>query len=309
MVTDRTGIADALGRLARERDPEAWAFLIERCGPASERLALRLAGSSDLAQDAVQEAWLQIRDGARGFAPRGEDPDAGAWGWIMRVTANATLQWMRRHRREPRQGLDDLALPEAVPMDPALADAVRTALAALPEDQRTAVVLHHVSGLDFGAVAAAMGCSQAAAKMRAHRALAQLRRQVRPAGVALSLLALTSAVSSLPAAEPVGSPELASLLTSGAKAQLGTAPAIKGFTMSMKIALAAASIALVAAGTMLVAQDGGAPAPPEPKPVPKPAMQVPSGPGQGQDNAVVEIVPKPVEVPDGDCLNLKNAVA
>jgi RNA polymerase sigma-70 factor (ECF subfamily) len=49
-------------------------------------------------------------------------------------------------------------------------------LACLPELSRQVLLLHHVAGLSFREVGAVLGLSEGAAKVRAHRALEQLRR-------------------------------------------------------------------------------------------------------------------------------------
>ena len=266
MIDDRTGIAAALVRLARDHDPLAWALLVERCGPASERLARRLIGDAASAQDAVQEAWLQIRDGAKGFTPRGSDPDAGAWGWIMRVTANATAQQLRKRGREPLQALGGIDPPAPAPSespDPALLAVVRGALTGLPEDQRSAVVLHHVEGLDFAAIGAALGCSPAAAKKRAQRGLERLRRAIslRDAMPALSLLVLTGLLRDLPAAEGAAAgASLSALLSSPTAVPQGTAPASIGMPMAIKLTLFATASLIVFAGGVMLSQESPAPA-------------------------------------------------
>ena len=245
---DRRGCAEALARLARGPDAVAWALLIERCGPASERLALRLCGTTATAHDALQEAWLQIRDGARHYHPRGDDPDAGAWGWIMRVTANACWQWLRRERRHAATALvhEPAAVVPEEPLDPRLALAVRGALESLPEDQRTAIALHVLEGLDFATVAAAAGCSVAAAKMRVQRGLQRLKDRFsrdpaladwRGLQVSPGLL-----LTVLPPAGGTASADLAGLLTSGAK-PLAVAPAVAAPAVALPLVAGAAVLA------------------------------------------------------------------
>ena len=59
---------------------------------------------------------------------------------------------------------------------------VRKALARLPEGRRDPLVLHHVLGMSFKEVGAVLGISEGAAKVRAHRALAELREAMGVAG-------------------------------------------------------------------------------------------------------------------------------
>jgi RNA polymerase sigma-70 factor (ECF subfamily) len=232
METNRTGLDAALRRLALGRDADAWALLAERCQPTIERLARRLAGEAELAADAVQEAWLQIRDGAVSYQPRSDNPDAGAWGWIMRVTANAVFQLLRRRRRVQACRIEPTAPAMAVPVLAAEAtEELRQALAELPEPTRAAVVLHHVEGLPFAQVAAALGCREVAAKVRVHRGLAVLRRRLQPS---LGAAALCAALNRLPASESAAMPAPGPLLTASLQPQFAV-PTTIGIS-SMKIA-------------------------------------------------------------------------
>ncbi len=251
MNEDRHGIAHALQRLARSQDRAAWSVLMERCGPATERLARRLCSDTHEAQDALQEAWLQIRDGAVRFQPLGDDPDAGAWGWIMRVTANACLKWKRRERRQQTvhfpETLDPAAPVEDVPMDTDVACGIRQSLASLPEEQRSAVVLHVVEGLDFATLAASFGCTVAAAKMRVYRGIERLRQQL-PA-TALHSVAVPALLLELPTLSGrLDVAALDKLLTSPATATLGAAPAVGGGAAVSKVVVAGALAAVVSLG-------------------------------------------------------------
>ncbi len=256
MYTERSGISDALQRLAAGQDSAAWALLVERCGPATERLARRLCHDTNEAQDAWQEAWLQIRDGAARFRPMGEDPDAGAWGWIMRVTANACLKWQRRTRRQalPRfHGGTDVANEPDEVMDDELAAGIRRSLATLPEEQRSAVVLHVVEGMDFATMAAAFGCSVAAVKMRVYRGIERLREQL--PSTALSGVALPALLMKLPEIPGHLDPNLiGGLLQSSSTAALGSAPAVG--SAATKTATGIAGSAVLAGGALAVVAAG-----------------------------------------------------
>ena len=67
--------------------------------------------------------------------------------------------------------------------DVGLSKQLAAALAALPYDQRQAVVLHQLEELSFGEIAEVVGCSRSAAKVRAHRGYQQLRTLLQQAGV------------------------------------------------------------------------------------------------------------------------------
>ena len=203
MRDDIPALDTALRRLAQERDAAAWAAILERAGPGMLRLARRIAGDDAGSDDAVQEALLLIRDHAGQF--RG-DGDAAARGWIMRVTASAALQLLRRARRRQRHEAEGGAAPAArarAPGDALEHDdhalLLRRALAGLPERQRLPLTLRYFSELDLPAIAVALGLPLGTVKTHLHRGLAQLRARLGRAGVALSAAAL---VSQLQALEP-----------------------------------------------------------------------------------------------------------
>jgi RNA polymerase sigma-70 factor (ECF subfamily) len=150
-------------------------------------LALRLTGDEHDARDAVQEAYVRVLRGIRRF--RGE---AAFTTWLYRITANCAADLLARRSRVERHelpgfGPDDGAAPTTVADERADHDPVRqseasddrrrllAALANLPERLRLAIVLHDVYDLPHDAIAAELGISVAAAKVRLHRARRRLR--------------------------------------------------------------------------------------------------------------------------------------
>jgi RNA polymerase sigma-70 factor (ECF subfamily) len=139
----------------------------------------------------VQEAYLRAYRGVRQF--RG---DAQFSTWLYRITANCASTHVARRRRHQHDPLDlDSPLVDTRPeVDPqAHADTVATrdqleaALAQLPPRLRAVVVLRDIYDLPHEAIAAELGISATAAKVRLHRARRRLREQVftrRDGGVA-----------------------------------------------------------------------------------------------------------------------------
>jgi RNA polymerase sigma-70 factor (ECF subfamily) len=100
--------------------------------------------------------------------------------WVYAIARNVFLMHRRAaHRRGRHEALADEALPE-VPVPPEIEglgdrDTVQKALARLPEARRDPLVLHHMLGMSFKEVGAVLGIGEGAAKVRAHRAVAELR--------------------------------------------------------------------------------------------------------------------------------------
>ena len=132
----------------------------------------------------VQESYLRAYRGLKRF--RG---DAQFTTWLYRITANCANTHLGKRRRRRTEPLpDDLALVDINPeRDPAaradatlLRDRLEVALDDLPPKLRAVVVLRDVYDLPHEAIAAELGISESAAKVRLHRARRKLREQVFP---------------------------------------------------------------------------------------------------------------------------------
>ena len=124
-------------------------------------------GDPDAAEDAVQDALLKVlRDGHR--------PERlGAW--VTVVAMNGVRGRQRRSKAE-RRATDRMDMP--APVDPASSTADRVsvlaAVGALPDGQRTAVLLHYYLDSSVADIAAAMGVSEGTVKTHLHRGRASL---------------------------------------------------------------------------------------------------------------------------------------
>ena len=131
-------------------------------------------------EDAVQQALLQAFVGLRTF-----DGAASFATWLTRIALNEALMRARRARREARPGwavLDGVASPAAPPDEAAASREalaqVRRGIARLPASHREVLRLRHVEALPIAEVAARLGISEGAAKLRLHRARLVLRRTI-----------------------------------------------------------------------------------------------------------------------------------
>lgn len=148
-------------------------------------VAYRMLGSVGEADDALQEAWLRIRD---------QDPRSveNMRGWLTTIVGRVCLN-MLRARRARREQLSDVYVPDPVvclddsagPEEEALvADSVGLALLvvldALSPTERLAFVLHDVFGVPFADIAAVLHRSEAAAQQLASRARRRVRGSPKP---------------------------------------------------------------------------------------------------------------------------------
>ncbi len=169
---------------ARDGDREAFDELVRASYAETYTLALRLMGNEEDARDVVQEAYLRAFRGLKRF--RG---DAQFSTWMYRITANcASTQLVRRskHRHDELRETDPV-VDDRPAVDPqlqseavALRHRLTTALETLPPKLRHVVVLRDIYDLPHEAIAAELGISETAAKVRLHRARKKLREDLFP---------------------------------------------------------------------------------------------------------------------------------
>lgn len=152
-------------------DPHAFGELVQRNRHRMWSVALRTLGDPDEAADAVQDACISAFRAAAGF--RGE---AKISTWLHRIVVNACLDRLRRQTSRPTVPLP--VHPTADPRDQ-MAERetsldVQQALAALPVDQRLAIVLVDLQGFSIGDAAAVLGVPGGTVKSRCFRGRARL---------------------------------------------------------------------------------------------------------------------------------------
>jgi RNA polymerase sigma-70 factor, ECF subfamily len=180
MPTDVAALVSA----AKTGDRQAFDELVRQTYAETYTLAYRLTGNEEDARDVTQEAYLRAFKGLKRF--RGE---ARFSTWMYRITANCAATHLGRRRRHRHDQLfDDAPLaddaPSTSPELRAEAGELRARLGAavdrLPAKLRAVVVLRDVYDLPHEAIAAELGISESAAKVRLHRARRQLREELFP---------------------------------------------------------------------------------------------------------------------------------
>ena len=177
------GDAALTARLA-ERDPQALREVIALHAGPLHRMAYRMLGDAQEAEDIVQEAMLRLWDHAPRLAARHPVGSASAsglklGGWLMRVATNLAIDRIRAGRRfaggEVPDQADDGPLADAqIEADQAMLSA-RALIAALPDRQRAAIVLTYYEELPNAAAAEALDMNIKAFESLLHRARTSLR--------------------------------------------------------------------------------------------------------------------------------------
>ena len=167
----------ALIRRVGGGDGEALRALYEREAPAMLGCAQRILRRRELAEEAVQDAFVQVWRRADTYRP---DRGPGR-AWLFAVLRNRALTLLRDGRREAPgaedlpETVDDAPDPEAVVVRLAETSLLRRCLEGLEARRRRAVVLAYIQGLTHGEVAGRMGVPLGTAKAWIRRSLTALR--------------------------------------------------------------------------------------------------------------------------------------
>ena len=171
-------------------DADSFNELILRWERPIYALAYRTIGREEDARDVCQETFLRAFRALPGF--RGQ---AKFSSWLYRIALNLCRDWVRRERRAPvvQPPADTDLMELAAAAEPSesieelvarkdLAQAVERAMAVLPEEQRTAIVLKEYHGLTFQEIADLVGCPLSTVKTRLYQGLTVLRRELARTG-------------------------------------------------------------------------------------------------------------------------------
>jgi len=169
-----------LTRRALSGDTEAFRVLVATTTPKLLRVAARILGDLNEAEDVLQEAYLRAFDA---LSAGRFDEKSSVETWLYRIVANAALDALRARRRRRTNAEVDFGDDDASVNDEPRLLARRALqeldgwLAALPNEQRTAIVLKELEGLSSNEVAAIMKCSVGAVEQRLVRARTALRQR------------------------------------------------------------------------------------------------------------------------------------
>lgn len=159
--------------------------LYQEFHPAMRRYLSRLVGQED-ADDLAQEVFSKAYRGLPAFEGR-SSPST----WLYRIATNAAIDHCRSasfRRRREESSFEDSVIGDrmvnkngqasAIPPDEDMMKCVREFVDALPEDYRTAFVLHELEGMSNATVASILEISLPAAKIRIHRGKMRLKKKM-----------------------------------------------------------------------------------------------------------------------------------
>lgn len=172
-------------------DKRAFNLLVTKYERRLIRLLSRFVRDPHEVEDIAQEAFIKAYRALPTF--RG---DAAFYTWLYRIGINTAKNYlMARGRRAPTStefdaeeaegfedatGLQDLNTPENELLSKEVAKVVNDAMAALPEDLRTAISLREMEGLSYEEIAETMGCPIGTVRSRIFRAREAIAAKLRP---------------------------------------------------------------------------------------------------------------------------------
>lgn len=190
MPADPTQDLALMAELMAGRD-SALDLLMERWEGPLRSFAHRYLQNATDTDEVVEETFVRVYHKRADFIP-GSNFSA----WIFTIAANLCRHRLRWRRRHPSESID-IPDGDGVPglgstlasagADPAVATegneriaALRAAVAALPEEQRSVFLLHSYEGMSYRDIAAVVGCSERGVETRLYRARQALRDLLAP---------------------------------------------------------------------------------------------------------------------------------
>jgi len=153
---------------------EAFEEIYAQLAPGVHRYLSHLTAGSEIADDLLQETFLQMHRSRAAY-----NPAYAVRPWVFGLARNVFLMNRRAARRWAEVHVSREELPEFPVFSEAESlgsrDEVRRGIARLSADQAEALLLHHEWGFSFDEIAGMLGISAAAARARASRGMADLR--------------------------------------------------------------------------------------------------------------------------------------
>jgi len=164
----------------RRRDPEAVRALYREYGRLVYAVAFRVLGLRELAEDAVQQTFVNAWQAADRFDAT-RDPAS----WLVTIARRSAIDIYRRERRRPASPLAEITTdnPAVVSLPPDLEAVdsvwqVRRAIDALAPEDAVIVRLQHLGGMTHSEISDTLGIALGTVKSRSHRAHRRLAAQL-----------------------------------------------------------------------------------------------------------------------------------
>ena len=171
----------------KEGDGTSFGVLLEKHRASVIHFVYRLVQEQAIAEELAQEVFLRVYRSRSSYAPTAKFKT-----WLFRIATHLALNWLRdeRHARGQERlddGPADLPARQISDRRPSVEqemvhevkrEEIRQAVAALPEKQRAAVLMHKYEEMEYTQIAKVLGCSDSAVKSLLFRAYETLRARL-----------------------------------------------------------------------------------------------------------------------------------
>ena len=171
----------------RDGDGVSFALLLEKHRSSVVHFVYRIVQDFAVAEELGQEVFLRVYRSRATY-----EPTAKFTTWLFRIATHLALNWIRDGKRERGQerldaqqdGAPALQVSDRKPTVEAKMvynvklDEIRDAIAALPDKQRSAVIMHKYEEMEYSQIASVLGCSESAVKSLLFRAYETLRARL-----------------------------------------------------------------------------------------------------------------------------------
>lgn len=167
-----------LAAALKRGEQRAFDVLVARHQGRVYAAAYRLVQNRDDALDVAQDAFLKAYRKIDSWQPTG-----GFLPWLLRLTTNQAIDWLRQHRRHRHEPLEVWHAPETYVSENEVRareidERIRASLDVLSESQRTVFSLRHYEGLPLADIAVQLGCTVGSVKVHLFRALKKLQKEL-----------------------------------------------------------------------------------------------------------------------------------
>jgi len=191
-MADELDADAALMLLVKRGDSSAFSELVDKYKQPVMNLAYRMLRDLTEAEDLAQNVFVQVHKSASRY-----EVSAKFSTWLFTITRNLCLNEIRRRSRHPTDPLEasypehedqplrqfedrKTASPPDTLLQSELEQKIEQALAELPENQRTAILLCRRDELSYEDIADVLGCSISATKSLIHRGRQTLKQKLKP---------------------------------------------------------------------------------------------------------------------------------
>ncbi|WP_397474348.1 RNA polymerase sigma factor RpoE [Pusillimonas sp.] len=189
-MSERDVDAELVARV-QQGDKRAFDLLVLKYQRKIMRLLSRMLRDPGDVEDVAQEAFIKAYRALPQF--RG---DSAFYTWLYRIAINTARNWQAASARRPSasnvietedgetfsqiDNLTDISTPESLMASRQIVETVNTAIGALPEELRTAIILREIEGMSYEDIAQTMQCPIGTVRSRIFRAREAIAAQLRP---------------------------------------------------------------------------------------------------------------------------------